>query len=147
MSSEPQAEIAPGLGLNHLVADAHGTATQKGWHGRHQALLRFIMTATEDADPDLGVEMTHDANASRIGALVALIQSEASEALEAYRERGLEAWEREDGKPEGFEAELADIVIRIADLCGEFKLDLNSAVMRKLRFNKSRPFRHGNKVL
>ena len=50
-----------------------------------------------------------------------------------------------DGKPAGFPSELADIVIRVFDLCGAFKIDLEGAIARKHEYNKTREFRHGNK--
>ena len=84
-----------------------------------------------------------------IGELVALIHSEVSEALEAYRIKGRdgisESWFSESGKPEGFVYELADVLIRVADLCGEFKLDLEGALESKLAYNETRPYRHGDK--
>ena len=84
-----------------------------------------------------------------IGELVALIHSEVSEALEAYRIKGRdgisESWFSESGKPEGFVYELADVLIRVADLCGEFELDLEGALESKLAYNETRPYRHGDK--
>ena len=84
-----------------------------------------------------------------IGEILALIHSEVSEALEVYRLKGKdslkEQWFDEKGKPEGFTVELADVIIRIADLCGEFGLDLESALTTKLSYNQTRPYRHGNK--
>lgn len=78
-----------------------------------------------------------------MGEKLALIHSEVSEALEAHRERGLETWQREDGKPEGFVYELADVVIRIGDLCGAYGLRLEDAVRLKMAFNSKRPHKHG----
>ena len=56
--------------------------------------------------------------------LIALVHSELSEALKAYRERGLESWSSraelailgEERTPEGVAFELADVVIRVADM-------------------------------
>ena len=62
------------------------------------------------------------------GDFCALAHSEVSEAFEAYREHGLKDWrshtysdrfvdEHPQGeKPEGVASELADVVIRVADL-------------------------------
>jgi NTP pyrophosphatase (non-canonical NTP hydrolase) len=48
----------------------------------------------------------------------ALLHSEVSEALEAYRERGFEAWtEGENNKPCGVASELADVLIRLLHYC------------------------------
>lgn len=48
-------------------------------------------------------------------------------------------------KPEGLPSELADIVIRVFDLAGAWKIDLLQAMATKHRYNISRPFRHGGK--
>ena len=83
------------------------------------------------------------------GELLALVHSEISEALEVYRIRGEsglnDIWHREDGKPEGFTVELADTLIRIFDMWAAYELDLEDALKTKMEFNKSRPYRHGNK--
>lgn len=48
-------------------------------------------------------------------------------------------------KPEGYAIELADAVIRIADLCGYLEIDLEAAIREKMEYNASRPFKHGKK--
>jgi NTP pyrophosphatase (non-canonical NTP hydrolase) len=79
---------------------------------------------------------------------LALVHSEISEALESYRDETGEPWEfyvETDGKPEGFCIELADAVIRIADLCGELDIDLEKCIKTKMKYNETRPYRHGGK--
>ena len=80
---------------------------------------------------------------------IALIHSELSEALEEIRSardsndyRQIRTRES-DGKPEGFAVELADAIIRIADLADGVGVDLSAALARKLAFNESRPHKHG----
>lgn len=50
-----------------------------------------------------------------------------------------------DGKPEGIAVELADAVIRIADLCGALGIDLEEVIAKKMGYNESRPYRHGKR--
>lgn len=66
---------------------------------------------------------------------LALIHSEVSEAMEGHR-KGL----MDDKLPHrpAIEVELADAVIRIADLCGALQLDLGGAIAEKMQFNASR---------
>jgi NTP pyrophosphatase (non-canonical NTP hydrolase) len=45
----------------------------------------------------------------------------------------------------GFPSELADIVIRVADLAGALGIDLAEAIRIKLAFNRTRTHRHGGK--
>jgi NTP pyrophosphatase (non-canonical NTP hydrolase) len=77
----------------------------------------------------------HD-NARTFSEAVALIHAEASEALEADR--------RNEGK-ERVAEELADICIRVFDCSMEFGVDLETAILTKMEYNKSRSFKHGNK--
>lgn len=46
-------------------------------------------------------------------------------------------------KPEGYAVELADAVIRIADLCGHLGIDLGEALELKMKYNEGRPYKHG----
>ena len=108
--------------LRELQEIAHAASRAKGWY---------------DGD-----------NANRnIPEMLALIHSEVSEALEAYRDGDMSIRYREgDGKPEGFGPELADILIRVGDLAEFLGIDLQSQVKCKMAFNATRPHRHGGKV-
>jgi len=108
-----------GLGIAELVKVAHANAVAKGFHSP----------------------------APTFGDLIALAHSELSEALEAYREHGLAAGMSDGGKPEGVASELADTVIRIADMCGALGIDLEAAIVAKVKHNAGRPYRHGGKRL
>ncbi len=79
----------------------------------------------------------------RIGLALALIHSEVSEALEDARKANMESLRPTGGKPTGFPTELADIVIRVGDLCGAMGIDLEAEVEAKMIYNASRPRMHG----
>ena len=78
---------------------------------------------------------------------LALVHAEVSEGVEEVR-KGRECcvYRVENGKPEGLVVELADAVIRIADLCEALDLDLEQAIVQKHLFNKTRPYKHGKKI-
>nr|WP_235775467.1 MULTISPECIES: hypothetical protein [Paenibacillus] len=126
-----------GQAINDLVKEAHNNAVSKGWWDEDRSF----------------------------GEIIALIHSEASEALEDYRSGMQPADFRyeektEDGllvthvrqksvywKPVGIPSELADIVIRVMDACGRYDIDLERAIAEKMAYNATRPLRHGGKVL
>ena len=76
----------------------------------------------------------------------ALLHSEISEALEAYR-----SWKFEDmteasgGKPEGVASEFADVLIRLLHYSGRHGIDLFAEYRRKMDYNQKRPWRHGGR--
>jgi NTP pyrophosphatase (non-canonical NTP hydrolase) len=80
---------------------------------------------------------------------IALIHSELSEALEEFRNghKPSELYFGEGGKPEGVPSELADVLIRVADLCAVHGIDIEAATKAKADFNRTRPWRHGGKKL
>lgn len=106
--------------LKELVESAHMNSVMKGWYDG------------EDAKRN-------------IPEMLALIHSEVSEALEDYRTGTMLEDVTVHGKPIGFPSELADVVIRIGDLCGYLGIDLEAAVTDKMAYNATRPYRHGGK--
>jgi NTP pyrophosphatase (non-canonical NTP hydrolase) len=80
--------------------------------------------------------------------MLMLIVSEAAEAMEEDRKGVLGLTVpyiryREDGKPDGFGPELADIVIRVGHLAAVKGIDLADMVRQVQTFNRTRPHKHG----
>lgn len=71
----------------------------------------------------------------KVPAILALIHSEVSEALEAFRR---------DDLP-NFGEELADIIIRVLDAAPGLGIDIEVALQHKLACNRKRGHRHGGK--
>ena len=95
-----------------------------------------------------------------IGEMLCLIHSEVSEALEADRKNKYadlpkfeELLEIEGEQhfdfafkhtiKDTFEDELADVVIRVLGLCAFKGIDIESHIKAKMRYNSTRPHKHG----
>jgi NTP pyrophosphatase (non-canonical NTP hydrolase) len=76
-----------------------------------------------------------------------LVVGEVAEAHEEIRSNNDPhyTYYSEDNKPEGFEFELADVLIRVLDLAGALNIDIGARVDEKLAYNESRPYMHGRK--
>lgn len=74
---------------------------------------------------------------------LALVHSEVSEGVESLRKREKFVWYGDGGKPEGLASELADVVIRVADLAEACGIDLELVIDRKMAYNAQRPPMHG----
>lgn len=95
-----------------------------------------------------------------IGEMLCLIHSEVSEAMEADRKDkysicGTLKKHLEEGRDfkEGFEThvkgtfedELADVIIRVLDLCAFKNIDIEWHINQKIAYNTTRPHKHGKK--
>ncbi|MCK5581671.1 MAG: hypothetical protein KAJ18_10425 [Candidatus Omnitrophica bacterium] len=62
-----------------------------------------------------------------------LIVTELAEAMEAHRKQD----------DDNFKEELADVFIRLFDLCGGLDIDIEAEIVKKSAKNKDRPYKHG----
>ncbi len=106
--------------IKELQATAYSNATILGWNEKHISFTEMI----------------------------ALIHTEVSEALESYRDNEPVSYlnnEFNPSKPCGVASEFADILIRVGHYSELLGIDLEAEVKRKLEYNLSRSYRHGNK--
>jgi NTP pyrophosphatase (non-canonical NTP hydrolase) len=121
-----EANITPLNYLNTLSKDIHEECINKGFYEDHH----------------------------EIGTRLMLVVSELSEALEADRKNrhatqhiiyGLnENFERDFSLrvKDTFEDEIADAIIRLLDIVGYLKIDIDNHIALKRRYNSLRPYKH-----
>jgi NTP pyrophosphatase (non-canonical NTP hydrolase) len=100
-----------------------------------------------------------------VGTVLMLIVTELAEAMESYRSNNSIAsdrmetleWDSKEDEPfttedinqfklvvkDTFEDEIADTIIRLFDLCGWMNIDIHKHIMLKLKYNDTRPYKHG----
>lgn len=129
-------------GFNSYKRAVHACAVEHGWWN----------------DPNTGEPVDRN-----MGEMIALMHSELSEALEAYRDGepvihykypnyAPARYETSPeiggvlGKPCGIASEFADVIIRILDTCEREGIPVTEALVQKHKFNRTRPYRHGGKL-
>lgn len=105
--------------INTIAAEIHANAKQHGWWDEERSVPEII----------------------------ALCHSELSEALEEYRDGKPMCYEGDGGKPEGIAVEMADCMIRIMDYLAKENMDIELLLEIKHQYNKTRPYKHGGKVI
>lgn len=128
-------------GISSWQHTVHSNSVSKGWHENPACQAKPL----REGDEPTGVDF------DRVAALIALLHSEASEALEEVRKGKFALYIVKDNrgfdKPEGVVAELADVAIRAMDIAGALGLDLEAAIRAKHAYNRTREPRHGGKHL
>ena len=133
--------------FNTLASQAHDTAVSKGWWSNEDATIlhgianESCLSRVDRVNLD---KIAAKLEAKNDGEMIALMHSELSEALEALRHGN----PPDDKIPEfsGVEAELADVIIRIFDLCSQRGWRVAEALVAKMEMNKSRSVKHGGKL-
>ena len=112
--------------ISEMVKQAHKNAKEKGFWNDWIAIYNSY-SEVSDIEPMLN---------NAIAARLALIHSEVSEALEALRVEDMD----------NFAEELADVVIRVADLAGGLEIDLGDEIVKKMEKNKVRGYMHNKRL-
>ena len=105
----------------------------------HKALTQLVYESHQNSV----LHGFYDNTYFNFGEKIALIHSELSEALEINRKSKEKTADEHCPDFSNLDIELADAIIRIFDLAGYLQIDLPGALLAKMEYNKSRPYKHG----
>jgi NTP pyrophosphatase (non-canonical NTP hydrolase) len=121
--------VDKGLSLNEIAGFVHRLAREKGFYDKEESDDAYV----ERACNNLHDEVSELHTAWRSNQL-----RELCDKADKMREAGIEPMTC-------LEEELADVIIRCCDNAIRLGVDIEDAVIRKHRYNQTRPHRHGNK--
>ena len=117
--------------IKKLIQEAHENAVKHGFWDGYNAIHTF--ESFKDSDFNYLDTYGGEAEKAFISQFLMLIVSEVAEAQEGLRHNDMN----------NFREELADVAIRLADLCGGLDIDLETEIQKKMDINKNRPYKHG----
>lgn len=108
--------------FDDLIKEAFDNSEEHGFHKAYDELMEAVP-----------VEQKKAQRRTVILAKLGLIASEVGEAVSAVQH----------ADEPGLAMELADIVIRVLDLCGSEYINLGRLILVKMQRNRTRPYLHG----
>lgn len=138
------------MNLSELVKTAYEITASKGFHAVPSTFGDRISLCHTELSEAMEAFRTLDNNSYDAIREPIYKSSQSGQLTRAASEYKLNSEGTDSlvlNKPEGVWSELADTVIRIADMCGVYGIDLEAAVEEKLAYNRTRPHMHGNKKL
>ena len=159
------------MNIKELIEQAHENAVDKGFYDCPECEGVGERYTDENGDIVRPINAQYKSECltcnetgknpnKNIGELLMLVVSELGEALEAHRKnrftkvKWLEGYEKdlktsdfplvfERSIKDTFEDEIADVFIRLFDLCGYLGIDIEKYIKAKMAYNKTRPKKHG----
>jgi NTP pyrophosphatase (non-canonical NTP hydrolase) len=134
------------MNINETIKKAHGMAKDKGfWEDEKrnipQALLLIISEVSEATE---ALRKDHYADKAIVKDLLQDLELDRTD--EEFNIKALEFKVKfEDGVKSSFEDEIADVAIRLFDLCGGLNIDLQKHIELKMMYNSMRGYKHGKK--
>jgi len=137
--------------ISELVKEAHKNAIEHGWWEKPSAFGELLSLVHEEVSETLNEyrngrlpNETYYSGKRKFKSNDSTIEAHT---FVSSNVKGKELAGNFCTKPEGIPSELADIVIRVFDICGYYGINLESAIREKMEFNKTRPYKHGGKKI
>ena len=126
--------------MEKLIEKAHGVAKEKGFWDEERNVPEMLMLVVSELSEALeALRKGHYAEPFATAVL--------AEDLKNWDDVLSEPWKNgfEKAVKSSFEDEIADVAIRLFDLCGGLKIDLEKHIEMKMKYNSLRPYKHGKK--
>jgi NTP pyrophosphatase (non-canonical NTP hydrolase) len=132
------------VNIQEFQTIVHQLAIKKGWYDTERSALEsHMLVVSEVAEATEEVRKGAPPIYQTVTAVYAPITIVTPDMKGV---QGQISWD-DTRKPEGELIELADAVIRIMDYCESRGFNLQDAIRIKHEYNKTRPYRHGGKVV
>ena len=131
--------------MKKLITQAHEMAKSKGfWEGERNKPEMLMLVVSELAEALEALRKDHYASKHAVNSLYQDIQvnlwDDEYNIMGGPWKAGFEA-----NIKSSFEDELADVAIRLFDLCGGLGVDLEKHIELKMMYNSMRGYKHGKK--
>ena len=129
--------------MKNLIAKAHGTAKEKGfWDTERNVSEMLMLIVSEVAEAQEALRKNHYAKQEVVDSLAHDLELDRTD--EEFMLKAIN-WKTafEEGVKSSFEDELADVAIRLFDLCGGMGIDLEKHIEMKMKYNSMRGYKHG----
>jgi NTP pyrophosphatase (non-canonical NTP hydrolase) len=129
--------------MKDLIKRAHGTAKEKGfWDTPRNVSEMLMLVVSELAEAQEALRKDHYANQEVVNSLAQDLELDKTD--EEFLLKTL-VWKGkfEDNIKSTFQDEIADVAIRLFDLCGGLNIDLQKHIELKMKYNSMRGYKHG----
>ena len=131
--------------INTLIKLAHEKAKNGGWWDAERNVPELLMLIVSELSEGLeALRKDHYADKSVVADLYNDLAINSHDEEFVLNE---EQWKVsfEKSVKNSFEDELADVAIRLFDLCGGLNVDLEKHIDLKMKYNSMRGYKHGKK--
>jgi NTP pyrophosphatase (non-canonical NTP hydrolase) len=131
--------------MKNLISQAHEMAKSKGfWEGERNKSELLMLVVSELAEALEALRKDHYADQAVVESLSHDIELDRTD--EEFMLKAIN-WKTsfEQGVKSSFEDEIADVAIRLFDLCGGLGVDLEKHIEMKMKYNSMRGYKHGKK--
>lgn len=129
--------------MKDLINKAHATAKEKGfWDTERNVSEMLMLIVSEVAEAQEALRKNHYTDQSVANGLKQDIDLNYADD-EFQLNQGIWKSLFEEKVKSSFEDEIADVAIRLFDLCGGMGIDLEKHIELKMKYNSLRGYKHG----